>query len=108
VWFVWFADSGGFLLWHTKKADSLEAGKAAVREALCDGSAYRTFQTMLRMQGVSPALAENVADWLPRASFTTLLYCPAAGLYFCYLFIYFCTQSSQLLMDEILSYLFTT
>ena len=70
---------GGYLLWHTNKADTLEAGKALLRGALTGGSAYRAFQTMLKMQGVSPALVENVADWLPRAAYTTLLYCPTSG-----------------------------
>jgi len=64
---------------HTKKVDSLEAGKDAVRAALGDGSAYSTFQTMLTMQGCSPAVVNNVADWLPRAAYTTLLYCPTTG-----------------------------
>jgi len=57
----------------------LEAGKDAVRAALNDGSAYSTFQTMLMMQGCSPAVVSNVADWLPRAAYTTHLYCPATG-----------------------------
>jgi len=50
-----------------------------MRGVLCDGSAYNAFQTMLKMQGVSPALVDNLADWLPRAAFNTLLYCPIAG-----------------------------
>ena len=50
-----------------------------MRAALSDGSAYRAFQTMIKMQGVSPALADRLGDWLPRAAFTTLLYCPTAG-----------------------------
>jgi len=71
--------SGGYLLWHTKRADSAEAGKDTVRAALDDGTAYSAFQTMLRMQGCSPAVVDNAADWLPRAAYTTLLYCPASG-----------------------------
>ena len=70
---------GGYLLWHTNKADSLATGKVLLRGALTGGSAYRAFQTMLKMQGVSPALVESVADWLPRAAYTTLLYCPTSG-----------------------------
>ena len=66
-------------MWHTKKVDSLQAGKDTLRAALSDGSAYTAFQTMLRMQGCSPALVANVADWLPRAAYTTLLYCPTTG-----------------------------
>jgi len=34
---------------------------------------------MLKMQGCSPALVENVADWLPHAAYTTLLYCTITG-----------------------------
>jgi len=68
------------LLWHTNKADSLQAGNEALRATLSGGSAYEAFQTMLKMQGVSPAVADNVAAWLPRAEHTTLLYCPGAGV----------------------------
>jgi len=70
---------GAHLLRNADKVDSLQAGRDAVREALDDGSAYRVFQTMLKMQGVSPALVENIAEFLPRAAYTTFLYCPAAG-----------------------------
>ena len=59
--------------------DSVQEGKHAMCAVLCDGSAYSAFQTMLKMQGVSPALVDHLADWLPRAAFTTLLYCPTAG-----------------------------
>jgi len=66
-------------MWHTGKVDNLQAGKDAVRGSLHDGSAYKAFQTMLKMQGVSPAVAEHVADWLPGSLFTSPLYCPTTG-----------------------------
>ncbi|XP_060545274.1 thymidine phosphorylase [Pantherophis guttatus] len=53
---------GGILLWQSGRADSVPAGATQIGQVLSNGAALRTFQAMLRAQGVEAEVSRLLCE----------------------------------------------